>query len=633
MKLVPQPFSPEFTEALGWTIVHSFWQASAIALGLGLLLLILRRRSAQIKYFISFAALIGVLAWSVITFVQSYHYAVEKQVVKEKLIHQPDFVKSLLKPTVTDQISSETAVSTVDLRLVRTRAFFQRNFNWICLVWISGLVILMVRLMGGYVYTRRLRSYQLMPLPEGWLDRITAMAVKMGIRRKVQAFCSPLTLVPMTLGTIKPIVLFPVTAFTGLSASELEAIAAHELAHVLRNDYLFNIIQSIVEILFFYHPAVWIISGQIRAERENSCDNLAIAATGDKVSYIKALAAMQFRHFQAEPQLSMAFSVQRNSVLTRIKRIQKLVNMKTNLNEGLIAAAVIVIGLALASFTIGQNDMKVSLKDEQKAELVPLNKAKTDSVRTRFERMVSTADNDRKEELQKVAEVAYSEKDTLKYAEMMKEIDRAMQEIDVEQIVKEAMQSAQEAMKDASVEIEKAYREIDREQLKKELEAARENIDREQIKREMANARRDIEAAGRDIDREELKREMEEARKEIEAARKEMEQEMQRDMESEGIDRATREAAIQAASAGLDAAAAAVGNLDIEAITNAALAGTAKALEALEKINVDSLINLQQLPTETQLIEIQEQLEEQQKQLKQQQKQIKKELKEIKKEN
>ncbi len=617
MNLVQHLFSTEFTEALGWTIVHSLWQASAIAIGLGLLLLLLRRKSAQIKYFISFVALIGVLAWSAATFVRSYHYAAEKQAIKEQMIKDPDFVKSLLKPVMAQESDATVKASAIDLKLIRTRAFFQRNFNWICLVWICGMVVLMARLIGGYVYTRRLRCYQLMPFPEDWTRRIEALSRKLGIRRNILAFCSPLTLVPLTLGTLKPVILFPVTAYTGLSAEEIEAIIAHELAHVLRNDYLFNIIQSIVGILFFYHPAVWIISAQIRAERENSCDNIAIAATGNKVAYVKALAAMQFRQYPAEPQLSMAFSVQRNSVLQRIKRIQKLVIMKTNFNEGLIAAAVIVIGMTLASFTIGQNDMKISLKEESKAEAAPMTKAKTDSVRTRFEQVVATTSPDRTRELRKVAEVAYSEKDTLEYAELMKEIEEAMREIDVEKIVREAMKTAQEAMKSASVAVEGAYQEIDREQLR----------------RDMTGARRDIELARKEIDHEELKREMEAAKKDIEAARKEMEVEMRIDMQKEGVDQATMEMAIKAAQAGLDAAAAVVGNLDVEAITNAALTGTSKALEELEKINIDSLIKAQQLPMEEQLDEIKQQLKMQQQQMKQQQKQIKRELKEMKKEN
>jgi len=88
-------------------------------------------------------------------------------------------------------------------------------------------------------------------------------------------------------------ILLPASALTGLSSEQLEAIFAHELAHIRRNDYLLNILQTIVEILGFYHPAVWWISHKIRAERENCCDDLAVSISGDRVCYARALTSME----------------------------------------------------------------------------------------------------------------------------------------------------------------------------------------------------------------------------------------------------------------------------------------------------------------------------------------------------
>jgi beta-lactamase regulating signal transducer with metallopeptidase domain len=84
----------------------------------------------------------------------------------------------------------------------------------------------------------------------------------------VQLLVSPLVEVPTVVGWLRPVILAPVGALTGLSPDHVEALLAHELAHIRRCDYLVNMLQSVAEALLFYHPAVWWISGEIRAERE-----------------------------------------------------------------------------------------------------------------------------------------------------------------------------------------------------------------------------------------------------------------------------------------------------------------------------------------------------------------------------
>ena len=87
--------------------------------------------------------------------------------------------------------------------------------------------------------------------------------------------------------------LLPASALAGLSPQQLEAILAHELAHIRRHDYLVNLLQTLVETLLFYHPAVWWLSRRIRIERENCCDDLAVSLCGDPVAYAKALADLE----------------------------------------------------------------------------------------------------------------------------------------------------------------------------------------------------------------------------------------------------------------------------------------------------------------------------------------------------
>ena len=99
--------------------------------------------------------------------------------------------------------------------------------------------------------------------------------------------------VPTIVGCLRPVILLPASVVTGLPASHLDAVLAHELAHVRRHDYLVNVLQSLVETLLFYHPAVWWCSRQIRIEREHCCDDLVVEACGDRVVYAHALAQLE----------------------------------------------------------------------------------------------------------------------------------------------------------------------------------------------------------------------------------------------------------------------------------------------------------------------------------------------------
>ncbi|MBN1924968.1 MAG: M48 family metalloprotease [Prolixibacteraceae bacterium] len=663
MKALFNFFSPEMIEALGWTIVHSLWQGLVVTLAVALLLILLRKNSAQIKYFISFVALVVLLAWSGTTFIRSYNYANEKTRLKEQITNNPAYLKLQLEEKLyTQNAVEETTRTTVNMQEVKIRSFFQRNFYLICSLWIIGVILLTIRLTGGFIYAYRLRTYRLSEMGEKWLAKIDEFSEKLQIRRKVEAFFSPLAKGPVTLGALKPVLLFPVSAFTGLSSKEIEAIIAHELAHVLRHDYLFNIIQSLVEIIFFYHPGVWIISAQIRNERENSCDNIAIELTGDKVSFAKALAAMQIKQMEQE-QLAMAFASSKGNILQRIKRIQKQVAMKTNFIEGLIAAAVVVLGLTLASFTMGNENAKPDsgVQDETVTEIAPYNvlpevtvnrsKQEIDSIRMTFEENISKNEEIEQvsEEVEKMVEIALSETDEALSAEMMEQISEMLSSLDIDGIIASSMREASRAL--SEIDLEEVAREsgdsVDYDEIRREIEEARKEIKeaRREAYKEMEEARREahkeMEEARREAleeldsedfrhDMAEARRDIEEARREIEEARREMEWEMRHDMENDHVPEAIIELSIDAAQIGLDAAAAVLENLDIEHIVECALEGVEQSLEALDEIDFDSLEKNHEL-TEEEIEDLKQELKWKEEKLQMEKEKIKQKEKELKK--
>lgn len=558
-------FSSEAIEAIGWTIIHSLWQGAIVGVVLSVLLLIISRNSAQLKYLVAFFSLFIVVGWSVVTFVNAYQYAQEKTALKQNITNDPHFIKKYLEQTVVENATVEvTDDQGVNLSVVKIRSYFQRNFNLICSIWVLGMILLIVRLIGGFIYSRRLRSYQILKLDSQWVHKIDEFASKLQLRRKVEAFFSPLVSGPMTLGTIKPIILFPIAAFTGLSTKDVEAIIAHELAHVLRHDYFFNIIQSIVEILYFYHPVVWIISTQIRNERENSCDNIAVELTGDKVAYVRALAQVQIN--QAESgHLAMAFASPKNNVLHRIKRLQKQVVMKTNFFEGLIAAAVVVIGLILVSFTLGNgvNSQVMPLDDQETIMEEPLTNTtvwtveKRDSVKRSMEKSIANSKELEtvSEEIETMVEVALSENNQEVSTEMMQEINEVLEDLNISEIVQDALWEAKKAIED---------------------------IDMEEI----------MDEAREDIDFDEIERDMEEVKRDIREARKEMREDIRRDMRAEGdVSEEIIELSIEAAEMGLDAAEAVIENLPLEEIIEAALKGVGAAFEAIDEIDFENIMD------------------------------------------
>lgn len=609
MNFVQNIFSPVITEALGWTIVHALWQGFIVFIALLILLAILKKHSAQIRYFISFSALVVLLGWSVSTFVGGYTYARDKQTLKSELLSQRNYFKNMSQSEL-QVVDLPLTSSGLKIQTVKVRAWFQRSFPLFLSIWLLGIGIFTIRLLVGLIYTRRLKKRQIFPFEARWMHKIREFVSVLKISRKVKAYQSPRTNSPLTLGFLKPIIIFPVKIFSGLTDKEVEAIIAHELAHIVRNDYLFNIIQSVIEILFFYHPAVWRISAHIRAERENACDDIAINLTGDKLAYARALAhpsvTGQAPSTSIYPQhnLSIGFAHKKGSLLERIKRIQKQRAMKTNVSEGLIAACIIISSIFLVSFSLGNQfnepthpfSQTVQTEEQNLSSQTPIAalpkaqaKAKKDSLLRVVEKNVKVVSTNEKlqKEIEQAIEIALTEKDQSLSAEIMEEINFALKEISEAGI--------QDAMKKARIEIKAAMAEINSDSI-----------------------------------REEIRIDLKEARKEIEQAMKESKLSAR---EKQNMEERT-ELSLKAAEAGLKMAAVVLESIDIESIVGTSLEA---ANTAIEELNLDSLIDAEMNLIELEIEKLElnldrEELKRDKEQLQEYIKELKKDLKKIKKE-
>jgi len=184
--------------------------------------------------------------------------------------------------------------------------------------WLVGVFALSVWHLGGWAQLQRLRRKMVKQVDDKLHSKLKELAKRLRVKQTIQLMESALVQIPTVVGWLRPVILLPASALTGLSAEQLEAILAHELAHIKRCDYLINILQTVVEILGFYHPAVWWVSHKIRAERENCCDDLAVSISGDRVCYARALTSMEeIRTGQGQ----LAVAAAGGNLFRRIRRV------------------------------------------------------------------------------------------------------------------------------------------------------------------------------------------------------------------------------------------------------------------------------------------------------------------------
>jgi len=164
---------------------------------------------------------------------------------------------------------------------------------WVVAIWLLGAAVCWLRLAGAWWAASRIRSRQVRPASPEWQQALTELGARIRLSRPVRLLVSARVDVPMVVGWLRPVVLVPLGALSCLAPEQIEAILFHELAHIVRRDYLVNVLQGVAEALLFYHPAVWWVSGHIRAERELCCDDMAVAATGDAFVYATALAGLE----------------------------------------------------------------------------------------------------------------------------------------------------------------------------------------------------------------------------------------------------------------------------------------------------------------------------------------------------
>lgn len=319
--------------AFGWTLLHAVWQI--IILSMVYFVTILVTKKASIRYYIGLGVLTSQFFVSIMTFFWL--------TTKSTGINQGIFLE---------------AKGTAITGLAKAMQYFNNNLPLIVALWSAGFVILSIKMINGYFWVTNLKNKASLVISEKIVHTFDSLKARMGIENEVLLKSSPLIDVPLMMGYLKPVVMLPVSLISGFSERQIELILAHELAHIKRNDYLVNLFQSFLDVVYFFHPLYWIVSAQIRKEREICTDQLALQFAGDKILLANTL--IQLQETRITPALALAFGKKQSAFTERIYRILGM-NSKTNFSR---ESVWILVGILVTFFSFAQQ------KESKKTEVI-----------------------------------------------------------------------------------------------------------------------------------------------------------------------------------------------------------------------------------------------------------------------
>lgn len=366
--------SPEVLEILGWILVHFTWQACSVGILLYLTLNFLRHRSAQLRHKAAFVLLLSLLIFPITTAVwlldgqksttstqmittlhdgkvehpgasasSSTTQALSETKLTAGLDQQPR-IEALRFPASHYAMQPRPVVahSTRSIRLSRVLPF-------VVMGWLIGVAILALRCIVGLIMLHRLRSRATKPASQALQKRLTHVSAVLHVAQPIRLLVSRLVHVPVVAGWPSPVILIPNWVTRRFDLAKIEAIFAHELAHVHRNDGLVVFLQRLIETLFFFHPVVWWLSTVIDREREYSCDDIAVAILGNPLVYAQTLAELEAARVK---EFQLALAVSSGSLLNRIRRLVTVSEVQNRMHTpvravlgSLVMTTLLVLGM------------------------------------------------------------------------------------------------------------------------------------------------------------------------------------------------------------------------------------------------------------------------------------------------
>jgi len=338
---------------LGLALMHFLWQGAVVAAIAALALVALRKASAASRY----VALLAVLAVMAASPVATY-LVMSAAPMPVEARPSPTSAPAPIAPSTTVAVppngaapgpESEVRAARPGLHGQAVLASLRNLLPWVVVLWAAGVVLLSLRLMTKWRVIGIAKNVSVEVAGDRWGLTMETLAQRLRVSRAVRLLESAAVQVPTVVGWLRPVIMLPASALPGLTPEQWQAILAHELAHIRRNDYLVNLGQTVVETLLFYHPAVWWVSGRIRAERELCCDDLAVEACDDAMVYARALAELEELRAVPEPALGAGGG----SLVRRVRRLTRADEGRRSHLSARLAGAVALAVVAASGMGIG----------------------------------------------------------------------------------------------------------------------------------------------------------------------------------------------------------------------------------------------------------------------------------------
>lgn len=345
-------------QAFSWMLIHSLWQGLLLAVATALVLMFTRKASAAVRYNLVFVQFLLFVAACTCTFIWVWN--------RESTQGLPQVFAGKLAANATQAFNID-AGSIREFGYACMR-YFTVNAPFVVMVWFILFLFRSVKFMGGLLFIQQARRRKV-SLPNAyWQQRMAVLCQKLQLKRAVQLLESGYVKVPFVIGHLKPAILMPIGLLAGLPPEQVEAVLLHELAHIRRNDYIVNFLQTLAETVFFFNPGLMWISSLLRDERENCCDDIALAQTKNKREFVQAL--ISFKEYSLYGSAyQVAFPGKKNHLLQRVSRILQNQNKALGTAEkAFFMAGIFILSAMVATAAITQ--IRVITQRETKTTVV-----------------------------------------------------------------------------------------------------------------------------------------------------------------------------------------------------------------------------------------------------------------------
>jgi len=365
MNFIENFISDRFIYAMGWTIAHSLWQIMLISILLWGILYFLKNSSSKLRYIFTSSSFVLIIIAVISTFISRYNnYLVEIPIAAEQ--NEGLFRTMLSETNLNDGFSLMSVVYFFIGIFEKTSFFVGNNLSLIVLLWLIGIIVFSIKLTGNVIYVRHIKSFGLQPISTNTQNTLKRLSNTIGIKKSILLAESLVAKVPMVVGYLKPVILLPVGLISSIPPDQIEAILAHELAHIRRKDVLINTLKSVIEVIFFYHPAIWWMSSVFDQEREHCCDDITLNASINPIALSKALLGAE-EHRIKSPKLAAAFNGNNNKLFNRIKRMNTKKTNTRKINGRALALTIVFCGMIvlIANSSIFQSPVLVNMENPE----------------------------------------------------------------------------------------------------------------------------------------------------------------------------------------------------------------------------------------------------------------------------